>query len=95
MGVSLGNRRASGTAATPARQPPARETVLPSWPLHGTSWHWPSRSGRRYRLAKEAYTHAKAMWKDQAEVYRLCRRRVRAFRHEVYEAREALRADWR
>ena len=45
--------------------------------------------GARYRLAKEAYAHAKALWKEQAEVYRLCRRRVRAFRHEVYKARNA------
>lgn len=54
---------------------PAR-VALPATALH-----------RRYRLAREQLAYAKAQWKDQQQVYRLTRRRVRAYRHEVYKAR--------
>ena len=49
----------------------------------------------RYRLARSAFADALREWKEQGKVYAAVRRRVRAFRHEVYKAREALRDEWR
>jgi len=50
---------------------------------------------RRYRQGREAYEHAKREWKDQAEVYRLARRRMRAYRQELYRTRQQVRIEWR
>ena len=53
-------------------------------------WHAP-----RYRLARDAYEYAKREWKDQAEAYRLARRRMRAYRQELYRTRTQVLQEWR
>ena len=49
----------------------------------------------RYHLAMEAYRLAVDSWKAATQAYRRTRRRVRAFRHELYRARRAVRQEWR
>jgi hypothetical protein len=46
-------------------------------------------------MAKEAYKLAVESWKSATQAYRRTRRRVRAFRHELYRARCAVRQEWR
>jgi hypothetical protein len=48
-----------------------------------------------YRQAREAYRCAVQIWKDGAAAYRLARRRVRAYRHELYRSRKEVRQEWR
>jgi len=50
---------------------------------------------RSYRAARQAYDHSVQAWKDCTEAYRLARRRVRAYRHELYRARREVRQEWR
>ena len=49
----------------------------------------------RYRLAKRAFVLAFDSWKSATSLYRRTRRRMRAFRHEAYRARRAVRQEWR
>jgi hypothetical protein len=46
-------------------------------------------------MARDAFRSAFQAWKDQAQVYRLARRRMRAFRQELYRIRKSVRIEWR
>ena len=60
-----------------------------------TAVRLPLTTSRRYRQAREAYRCAVQIWKDGAAAYRLARRRVRAYRHELYRSRKEVRQEWR